>query len=108
MYHSLEYKRTKKRNNHTVCYSSDVEKLGFIRYFISLSGSTVAVLYRLVPSPHHCYPPEISVLQSRIIPVTPTDDIDIVCVSFIANKCVCIYLHGSTYVARLPNNLYAD
>ena len=65
--------------------SDDVEKFGFIRYFIGLSGSTVAVLYRLVPSPLHCYPPEISVLQSRIIPVIPTDDIDIVCISFIVN-----------------------
>ena len=43
VYYSLEYKRTKKRNSYTVCYSSDdVEKFGFIRYFISLSGSTVA------------------------------------------------------------------
>ena len=90
VYHSLEYKRTKKRNSHTVCYSSDnVEKFGFIMYFISLSGSTVAVLYHLVPSPHHCYPPEISVLQSRIIPLIPTDDIDIVC--FIYCKQVCMY-----------------
>lgn len=109
VYHSMEYRRMKKRNSYTVCYSTDdVEKFGFVRYFISLSGSTVAVLSRLVPSSHYCYPPELSILQSRVIPVTAADDIDIISVSFIVSKCVVIDLDGSMYIARLPNNLYAD
>ena len=111
VYHSTEYKRMKTRNSYTVCYSAGaVEKFGFIRYFISLSTTTVAVISPLIPSSHHCYPPELSVLHSRVIPVIAAHDsiIDVVSVSFIVSKCVFIDFNGCMYVARLPNDLYAD
>ena len=50
-YHSKCYRRTSVRNSYTVEYKDgDIQKFGYINFFVSLASSTIALITPLIPT----------------------------------------------------------
>ncbi len=107
-YYSLQYGRT-TRNSYTVCYiDNGVEKFGFIRYFVCLQSTSLAVITPLTPTCNYCYPQTISVLCERVIPVVVQSSFVAMSVKCLLYKCVYIDFGSSKFIAKLPNQIYDD
>ena len=108
-YYSQVYPRVTKRNSYTVCYSEDgVTKYGFIKYFLSLPSLSVAVINKLTPTSAFCYPPRLSILHSRIVPVKPESSIDVVSLRSLVCKCVYISFSSTNIYVSVLANCIAD
>ena len=101
-FYSKEYRRTKKRNSYTIAFhSGDVISYGYIMYFVNINSIKLpfAVVQRLVP-----------VRVDKFHPVTSVQlqQVEIVHVNNIIEKCVCMHLRNSTYLATFPSHLNVD
>lgn len=106
-FYSKEYKRTKKRNSYTITYHShdDVKFFGYILYFITINSINLhfAVVQKLVATRVEAFHPVTAVLS-----VTELQQVEIVYVNSIIEKCVCMHLPNSTYLATFPSHLNVD
>ena len=109
-YYSQGYTRTTKRNSYTVCYSDGgITRYGLIKYFLSLPNQSVALLTRLSPTSHTCYPQGLGILRSRIVPVKLESSIDAVPVTSLLCKCVyCCFGSMERYIVVPPNSMTDD
>lgn len=108
-YYSKSYTRAKTRNSYTVQYTDNgVQKFGFINYFLSVSSLCVAVVTPLTPTSSYCFPPVLSILCDRIIPVSVESSTVLVSTNCLSCMCVCISVGGAVSVARSPNQLYCE
>ena len=109
VFYSQQYTRLRSRNSYTVCYSDGgEEKFGFIQYFLSLPGQTLAVVTPLLPASHSCYPTQLRILRHRIKSVVLDSSFCIVSVDMFICKCVFIEFDNLCYVARKPSTLNLD
>ena len=96
----------KKRNSYTIAFhSGDVISYGYIMYFVNINSIKLpfAVVQRLVPVRVEKFHPVTSVLS-----VTELQQVEIVHVNNIIEKCVCMHLRNSTYLATFPSHLNVD
>ena len=111
VYYSKSYHRIKTRNNYTVCYEDEGRRrYGQILYFLSTNTqNSLAVISPFERTTSICYPEQLGILQSRMIPVTLKPIVMIAPVQSLICKCVCIS-RGATvvYVVRPPNNVSGD
>ena len=107
-YYSRGYNRTKTRNSYTIEYnngSTGQQMFAFIKYFLSFSSHTAAVITPLQPTNEFCYPCTLRVLRSCIVPVHVESSVCLIPLSGLLHKCVCLRLPETTYIARLPNHV---
>ena len=78
--------------------------LGQIQYFGSILGLTFAVISLFRATSHIC-----SVLQnSKVIPVVPYGNFQIININSIVRKCVFVCLSSQSYVCIPPNDVSHD
>ena len=90
-----------KRNSYMICHSEDGTKTyALIKYFIALHTVTFAVASLLDLISNYCYPSQLTILHSRVIPVTLQDNTcDISLLLFINDLQGCVFV---------PYELYTD
>ena len=69
----------------------------------------MAVINKLTPTSAFCYPPRLSILHSRIVPMKPESSIDVVSLRLLVCKYVYISFSSTNmYVSVLANCITDD
>lgn len=105
VFYCKNYTRVKKRNSYTVLYEAEGHfHYGAIVQFYIVGKDAIACIQRMLVTSMQPFSDSIPIVQ-----VEQKDDLDVVNVRMIHEKCLCIEIDDSTtYICRFPSKVLCD